>query len=326
VLWQSRLTAYVEGGRERLWSAPSRYGRAGLAARRAMHRALRPALAREADAQRLVARVLAEQRLDARLAAIVDDRAAAADSVAVETDVGILLLHAGDEVMTPYIVEHRRWEVAEGAWLRSVLRPGDTVVDCGANVGYFSLLASRAVGPTGAVVAVEPDRDNLRLLRANLWRNGCDNVLVLAAAAHDARGLLALRHNPTNAGDHQVHAAAAAGDVLVPCMALDDVFDDTTVQVVKIDTQGTDHLAIAGLRRTLATSPAAQALVEFWLQGMAERGIDAGAVLAGYRALGRPLLVLGDEGVAVAATDAQIIEAAQAAPGRYINLVLGPAG
>ena len=326
MVWQSRLAAYVNDGRERLWQSPSRYGRAGLAARGALQRVVRPVLAREADAHELIERTLGEQRLESRLTAIAMDPAAAADSVAVETDVGVLLMHAHDEVMTPAIATDGHWEAEESAWLRAVLRRGDTVVDCGANVGYFSLLASRAVGPGGAVVAVEPDRDNLRLLRANLWRNGCDNVLVLPMAAHNQRGLLALRRNPTNAGDHQVHAAAGAGDVLVACMALDEVLANARVQVIKIDTQGVDHLVVDGLRRTLAGSPGAQALVEFWVEGMAERGIDPHAVLAGYRSLGRPLCVLGAEGAATAATDDEIVAAAQAAPGLYINVVLGPVG
>ncbi len=326
MLWRSQLTAFVAGAREGLWQAPSRYGRAGLLARRALKRSMRPVLAREADAQRLVERAFAEQRLEAQLSALVADPAAAAGSVAAQTDVGLLLLHAGDEVMTPFIAAEGCWEVDEGAWLRSVLRAGDTVVDCGANVGYFSLLASRAVGPSGAVVAVEPDRGNLRLLRANLWRNGADNVWVLAAAAHDHRGLLALRRNATNAGDHQVHDAAQSDDVLVPCVALDDVLAGVPVHVLKIDTQGTDHHVVAGLRRTLDANPGARALVEFWLEGMGDRAIDPRAVLAGYRALGRDLLVLGAGGVTSAATDEEIMRAAQEAPGLYINLVLGPKG
>ncbi len=67
-------------------------------------------------------------------------------------------------------------EADEGEWLRGMLAPGQRVVDVGANVGYFTVLMSRLVGPRGSVVAVEPDRDNLRLLRLNLWLNRCHNV------------------------------------------------------------------------------------------------------------------------------------------------------
>ena len=53
------------------------------------------------------------------------------------TDVGPLLLHADDQVITPAIQQDGCWEAAEGAWLRATVRRGDTVIDCGANIGYF---------------------------------------------------------------------------------------------------------------------------------------------------------------------------------------------
>ena len=141
-----------------------------------------------------------------------------------------------------------------------------------------------------------------------------------------ARGLLALRRNASNAGDHQVHAQPGPGDVLVPVVVLDDVLDGAPVDVVKVDTQGVDHLVVRGLRRTLQASPRARLMVEFWLDGMDERGMDAAGVLREYRALGRPVCVLGDDGVAAPAGDDEILAAAHASPVRFLNLVLGTAG
>ena len=152
---------------------------------------------------------------DLRLDVLAADPPPAAEVVAVRTDVGELLLHAGDEVMTPIIQATGRWEEDEVRWMRGLLRPGQTVVDCGANVGYFSVLAAAAVGSEGHVVAFEPERANLRLLRHNLWRNGADNVRVVPAAAADRRGAMALRWNASNRGDHQVHPDAGPSDVLV---------------------------------------------------------------------------------------------------------------
>lgn len=242
----------------------------------------------------------------------------------VDTDVGPLLLHADDEVMTPIIRASATWEAAEGAWLRRVLRPGQTVLDVGANVGYFTRLTAQAVGAGGHVVAVEPEAANLRLLRANIAAGAiADRVRVIPAAAARRRGLLALRRNATNAGDHQVHRLDGLDAQVVPAVVLDDVLGDAIVDVVKVDAQGSDHDVVAGLRRTLARSPGAQLLVEFWLDGMADRAVDAAAVLAGYRALGRPLEVLADDGASRPASDAAILAAAQASPGRFLNLVIG---
>jgi FkbM family methyltransferase len=258
------------------------------------------------------------------LDALAADPLAAADVVTMVTDVGELLLHALDEVMTPSIQAQGLWEADEAIWLRSVLRPGQTVLDCGANVGYFSLLAAKAVGPEGRVMAFEPERANLRLLRHNLWRNGADNVQVVPAAAADARGVLALRFNPRNRGDHQVHPDAGEADVLVPALVIDDLLPAGQVDVVKVDTQGSDHLVVAGMRRLLQRSPGAHVLVEFWLDNMAERGVSPAAVLADYRTLGRPMGVLEAGGRMVPATDEAIIAAAQdSPPDHFVNVVLG---
>lgn len=110
---------------------------------------------------------------------------------------------------------------------------------------------------------------------------------------------------------------------LVPASDLDGVLGDrATLDVVKVDTQGVDHEAIAGLRRTLERSLDPQILVEFWLEGLSERGIDARGVLAGYRALGFVPSLLGAEGSASPATDDEVMAATEHAPGRFTNLVL----
>ena len=244
------------------------------------------------------------------------------ETVDAATDVGPLLLHAGDEVITPAIVQEGRWEADEGAWLRATVRPGQTVIDCGANIGYFSVLASQLVGPRGNVIAVEPDRDNLTLLTHNLWRNGCENVRVVPAAAWRERGVLTLRRSPTNTGDHRTFAPGGEG--LVPCVTLDEVLAGQRVDVVKIDTQGSDHHVVEGLGAALRRDPGCVTLIEFWLEGMQERGVDPREVLAGYRALGRPLALLRDGGVVVPADDDTILATAAGWAGLWVNLVLGP--
>ena len=320
-----RLRAHLERDRDASWSSPSAYGGAGRAARTALRRVLRPMLTREAEAHALAERALREQALSARLWAMALDPPRRDETVEAETDVGTLLLHAADQVITPMLQQHGVWEPAEGAWLRARLRPGHTMLDVGANIGYFSVLAARAVGPEGTVVAVEPEAGNLRLLQHNLWRNGCDHATVVPAAAVDARGVQALRFSATNTGDHQTHPTAQAGDALVPGVALDDLLDGIRLDVVKIDTQGSDHLVIAGLEHTLAASPHAVLLVELWLDGLADRGLRAEDVLAGYRRTGRALGLLQDDGTAPRASDDEILSTAAGWEGRWVNVVLEPA-
>jgi FkbM family methyltransferase len=199
------------------------------------------------------------------------------------------------------------------------------MLDVGANVGYMTALAARAAGSEGLVIAVEPAPDNLALLRANVWLNRLENVRVLPIAAWSRRDLLPLRFNPDNRGDDQVGASGApdpASARLVPAAPLDDLLGGLSVDVVKVDTQGSDHEVIEGLSATLDASPEAVILAEFWLDGLAERGIDPRHVLRGYRGKGLSIALLREDGQARAASDDEVVAACEAWEGRFVNLVL----
>ena len=86
------------------------------------------------------------------------------------------------------------YEAATVAWLRSVIKPGMTVVDVGANVGQLSLEMAHLVGAGGRVISVEPSPGNLRFLRAHILANGFNDrvTIVEAACCAQERGELIL--------------------------------------------------------------------------------------------------------------------------------------
>ena len=240
----------------------------------------------------------------------------------IETDVGPMFVHAEDRVMTPWMSERGDWEPAEARWLRSVIRPGHTVLDVGANVGYFSLLAAGLVGEAGAVISVEPERRNLALLRANLWRNRRPQVTVLPIAASARTGFLPLTLNELNRGDHQVGRADSAAETLVPSAALDDLLTHQTIDVIKVDTQGHDHEVIWGMGETIArTHPVI--MCEFWLDGMGDRNVSADDVARIYEGSFR-LQLLDEDGIGRDVDASGLVSGAREAPGRFVNAVLRP--
>ena len=204
-------------------------------------------------------------------------------AVEVETVVGPLLLARADSVIGPALSRWKVWETAETRYLKETLRPGQTFVDVGANVGYFSVLAAQLVGPTGTVIAVEPEARNLDLLYRNLARNGCEGALVIPYAAHSAGGTMTLSLDEENRGGHRLVPRDHAG-VCVRCVRLDDVLPER-VDVVKIDVQGYDHEVIEGLQRTLAANRGATVIAELSRTELERRGVDREAVLARYEAL-----------------------------------------
>ena len=142
------------------------------------------------------------------------------------------------------------------------LGTGDVFVDVGANVGYFSLLAARAVGPTGRVVAIEAVSEIAEAARANADRNDLGNIEVIEAAASDAVGEVELM-----LAQHPGGATIPADDVppdltgrrTVRTVTLDGLVASGDVpppSMVKIDVEGAEFPVLDGMAEVLAPPPA----------------------------------------------------------------------
>jgi FkbM family methyltransferase len=117
-----------------------------------------------------------------------------------------------------------------------------TAFDVGANAGYFTLLFSRAVGPSGTVFAFEPDPQNLFNLHRNLELNHCANVTVIAAAVTDKSGTARFSPNAS------MGSLSEKGPLSVNTCRLDDF---PTPDFVKMDVEGGELLALWGAQHTL---------------------------------------------------------------------------
>ncbi len=138
----------------------------------------------------------------------------------------------------------------------SLILPGAVVADIGANIGLWSVLLSKAVGPTGQVLAFEPSPDNVKLLESNLRRNGCTNVRIIAAAVGRASGTGSLEISTAGA-THRLAPAGGTGDISVDVVSLDSFVaaNHLVVDAVKIDIEGFEPEAFEGMRQVLARHP-----------------------------------------------------------------------
>lgn len=211
----------------------------------------------------------------------------AARAIQTSTDLGPFWLHADDQVITPWIRHYQTWEPDEATLARNFLKPGMTVVDIGANVGYWALLSARLVGPTGRVLAIEPEPANYALLCANVWQAGARNVEPIRAAAHRENGTTPFSLSDVNTGDHRAFQRPTAHRVVhVRSVRLDDLLRaDTAIDFVKLDIQGTEHVAVQGMEATIRRVRPTL-VVEFWPAGIAEFGDRPIDVLSYYRSLG----------------------------------------
>ena len=161
-----------------------------------------------------------------------------------------LLCDAADAAVTPGL-RSGAYEPHLTAVFERYCRPGMTVVDVGANLGYFSLLAARLVGPGGRVVALEPNSENCRLLLSSLRRSGAANVELLPVAADTAPGWAYYStHVGSNGGLIDDGDLLARFGVVVPTFRLDDLVDGP-VGLLKMDVEGAEGRVVAGATRII---------------------------------------------------------------------------
>lgn len=157
------------------------------------------------------------------------------------------------------LVVERTYEPELTQRISEHLHPGDVFVDVGANMGYFTLLASKLVGEDGLVVACEPCPSNLYWLSYNVDLNGLTNVLVLSTALADQSALKRLTVPPLFNNGVSTLRERQNGSPTTP--ALVQRFDDLPtnlqenerVTLVKIDTEGLELEVLRGMQQLLTS-------------------------------------------------------------------------
>jgi len=116
------------------------------------------------------------------------------------------------------------WEPSVARLIRQNLKPGGVFWDVGANAGYFTVLAARCVGPSGEVVAFEPDPDTVAMLDDNVRLNAFTNVVIEQAAAAGENGTAEFaRQKDNNLTSSLVGYRFSTGDTFsVKTVTLDD--------------------------------------------------------------------------------------------------------
>lgn len=157
-----------------------------------------------------------------------------------------------------------RWTVGSsnhGCWLGSyeyekqlcvqrLVTPGAVAYDVGAHVGFYTLLLSKLVGPSGSVYAFEPFPRNLSFLQHHVAKNGLQNVRVIEAAVSDSSGAVQFEAGPTSSMGH----ISGKGDLTVRSEQLDDVVEQRRIAApdfIKIDVEGAEVAVLRGASKLL---------------------------------------------------------------------------
>jgi FkbM family methyltransferase len=177
------------------------------------------------------------------------------------------------------------YDTGEVALVRRLLQPGDVFFDIGANVGFYSLIGAGAVGATGRVHAFEPMPRNADKLRGAIALNALTHIVVNQAAVGDAPGTLTL-HFPDDKDENSGWATVVVdgkkpNQIDVPMITVDEYVEAqkiARVKLIKMDIEGAEPLALAGMRGLLARANAPDMLVEINPYLLTHAGKDSRAI------------------------------------------------
>jgi FkbM family methyltransferase len=183
------------------------------------------------------------------------------------------------------------WTLAQGAYepietalVKHLVKPGDLVVDAGANLGWYAAITGRIAGPSGLVLAFEPDALNRNFLEINLGANGvAGSVRIFGVALYERDTTIDFDVCAYNFGDHRIGGVGPASSseieprerVQVAARSLDSVLtelalEDRPIGLFKIDTQGAEVAIFRGAPRALGRVK--HMVAEFWPHGLERAG------------------------------------------------------
>jgi FkbM family methyltransferase len=192
------------------------------------------------------------------------------------------VLPGGEVVLISPAFRHITWNPDEYAAFRAGVRPGDVILEAGANVGAYTTLFGQWVGPTGRVFAFEPDPVACEGLRRHVALNGLDDIVTIvpAAIADGAQAHVRFALFQSSGISRLAGAAEGPGATVRDVEAASiDAFcaaHGVTPSILKIDVEGAELAALSGARQTIANAaPRLLIFVEMHPQLWPALGISA---------------------------------------------------
>lgn len=169
-----------------------------------------------------------------------------------------MYVRPNDNFIGAVIAREKRYEPHVTRVLTGLLAEGQTFVDIGANIGYFSLLAASLIGRAGCIIAFEPNPANCDLLHRSIAANGFEELIALhPLAVAESRQTIHFSTAGVGSNGRVINPAEAAAEVIalptVEAVALDEALaGEERVDVIKLDIEGAEARAWRGMQAILA--------------------------------------------------------------------------
>jgi len=173
--------------------------------------------------------------------------------------------------------------VLETNIIKNEINDGDVVIDLGANIGYYTLLLAKQVGPNGKVFAFEPESSNFQLLQQNIHENNYENVVSERKVVSDSNNSVNLWVGQKSSGANRIYEPKKSGNqefktTKVDSIQLDEYFSNSPyankINFIKMDIEGAEFKALQGMKSILKKNQNLTILTEFAVTSLEDAGCN----------------------------------------------------
>ncbi len=182
---------------------------------------------------------------------------------------------------------------------RNAVKAGMNVVDIGANIGLYTVIASHRIGPDGKVFAYEPEKDNFTILTKNIDLNQKHNSIALQIALSEKIEKRNLYLAEDNKGHHSF---AKDSSVNIPISVVTDTLDyslekygSPKIDIIKMDIEGAEPLALKGMTQTIIRNPDIIIFTEIYPNAIRRLGHDPLDFLASLAGFGLSIWIIDED-------------------------------
>jgi len=180
---------------------------------------------------------------------------------------------------------------------KQAVKPRAVVVDIGAQFGYFSLIAAKLAGSQGRVYSFEPSASNFKLLKDNIRLNNIDNITPFQKAVGESSSVVTLfiYQGSDSHGMYPRPDTPVKERVEIECVALDQFLPHETTDIVKIDIEGHEPYALAGMKHLISRNKHLILFTELVPGFLRQAGVECQTYLDQIEALGFQIRLIDED-------------------------------
>lgn len=221
-----------------------------------------------------------------------------------------------------YSVFKNRQDAFEIKLLKQHIKPGDTVLDIGANIGFYSIILADIVGEKGKIHCFEPDATNFGHLKNAVASH--KNIVINNKAVGPKTEKIKIYTSKALNVDHRTYKPEEYDEEMeIDAVSIDDYLKGAKIDFIKMDIQGFEMEAMKGMKETFKNNPTVKMISEFWPYGLKKAGSSLRAYFSLLKDLNFKVEILKENNLEVLTLE-KVIQLESLSEEHYFNILITP--